>query len=153
MASPNKTGSSKHEIVCRFDQVCWKCRGKCLAGSRIWWDKATSLVEHVTCPPVVPVAEEVYRPPPVPPELWKRYCKEIADMMIGSDTARKVVDEDRKAFEAEGAAGMIRSIISRTRCHGGEAVEIARRWIDSIKAPVDEANFQAANQKLKMVMR
>lgn len=149
MASPNKTGSSKHEIVARFDQVCWKCRGKCFEGSRIWWDKATSLVEHVTCPPVLPVAEEAYRPPPVSPDLWKRYCKELADMMAGKNTARVVVDEYREAFKRGGAGALLASIINRTRCTGQEAVEIGRRWIDELKKPVDEDALLKANERLK----
>lgn len=92
MASPTKTGGSTHEIVARFDQVCWKCRGKCREGSRIRWDKSTSLVEHVECPPIFTPAEDVYRPPPVGPDLWKAYCQAIAE--ITKDTA-----EEKKAKE------------------------------------------------------
>lgn len=151
MASPSKTGSQQHEIVARHDGICWKCRGKCLEGSRIVWDKATSRIEHVSCPPVVEIAAEAYRPPPVTPDLWRRYCKEISDMMIGGNTERRVVEEDRKAYEAGGFAAMLRSVMERTRCSGEKAVEIVREWLDTLKAPIDEAKLQAMNAKMKEV--
>lgn len=149
MASPAKTGSSKHEIVARHDGYCCLCRGKTIKGSRIWWDKDSGLVHHVECPPVVEVAADVYRGVPVTPDRWREFCQQIRDMISGGVCTRQVVDEDRKAFETEGASGMIRSIIGRTRCTGAEAVEIARSWIDSLRAPVDEEKFQRLNQSCR----
>jgi hypothetical protein len=153
MASPQKTGSTRHEIVLRHDQTCIKCRGKVLQGSRAWWDKATSLIEHVDCPPVTPIADGTYKAPPVTPDLWKRYCREIADVLTGKNSERKVIEEDRKAFETGGFPAMISSVVNRSRCTGHDAIEIVRNWIDSLKAPVDEAKFQEANHKLKVVTR
>lgn len=152
MASEGRAGSSPHEIVARQDQICIKCRGKCFRGGRIWWDPRTSQVWHVVCPPVVQIAASVYESPPVGPDLWKRYCKEIADMVAGKNTERKVTAEDRKAYEASGFPGMLHSVVSRTRCTGQEAVEIVRSWIDSLKAPVDEEKFRKVNEKLKAVV-
>jgi hypothetical protein len=70
-------------------------------------------------------------------------------MMIGGNTERKVIDEDRKAYEVGGFPAMLRSVRDRTRCTGGQAIEIVRAWLDSLKAPVDESKFQTVNAKLK----
>lgn len=149
MASPAKTGSRTHEIVARHDQICIKCRGKCFEGSRVWWDGNTSQVWHVVCPPVTPVVQEAYRPPPLSPDLWKRYCKELSDAMTGTNTVRAVIEADREAYKRDGPGGLLGSIIQRTRCSGTEAVEIARKWIDELRRPVDETAFQKANEKLR----
>lgn len=148
MASPAKTGSNRHEIVGRHDGVCQKCRGRTIAGSRIWWDKDTGFVEHVACPPVVEIAPQVYTAPPVSPDRWKAFCKQIQEAMTGKNTARAVIDEDRCCYETDGVGGVLRSVINRTRCTGAEAVEIVRRWFDSLRAPVDEEKFQRVNQAI-----
>jgi len=148
MASPSKTGSGWHEIVGRHDATCRKCRGRTLRGSRIWWDKDTGAIEHVACPPVVDLAPRAYEAPPVTPDRWKELCRQIQEASTGMSSLRMVLDEDRKAYEADGAAGIIRSIIARTRCSGGEAIEIARKWIDSLRKPVDEEQLQKANRAL-----
>ncbi len=70
-------------------------------------------------------------------------------MMIGGDTDRVVTDEDREAYKADGPCGLIGSIVRRTRCAGSEAVEIARKWIDSLRKPVDEEAFSKANERVR----
>jgi hypothetical protein len=97
MASPGKADGTRHEIVLRADQVCINCRGKCLRGSRAWWDKATSQVWHVVCPPIAPIAAESYRQPPVSAPDWKRWCQEVAAVFADSKKAKKV--EDEKQYE------------------------------------------------------
>lgn len=148
MASPNKTGSQKYEIVARKDGYCCLCRGRTIKGGRIWWDADSGQVHHVECPPVVTLAGDTYGRVAVTPSRWKEFCQQIQKAMSGTTNVKAVVDEDRKAYEVEGAVGMLRSIVSRTRCTGGEAVEIARKWIDSLKAPVDEEKLQKLNRSL-----
>lgn len=130
MASPSKSGSQKHEIVARHDGYCCLCRGKTFAGARIWWDGSTGLVHHVECPPATPLAEEVYRPPPVTPGRWKELCKQIVDAMTGGDSVREVTSVDVEAEACGAFGGMLVSVLKRTRCTGHEAVEIVRRWKD-----------------------
>ena len=149
MASEGRTGDSPHEIVGRRDGVCIKCRGKTFRGARVWWDPITAHVWHVECPPVAAIAAEGFRSPPVSTDLWKRYCKEIADVFAGGNTERKVLEEDRKAYDAGGFGAMLSSLMMRTRCTGGEAVEIVRTWVDTLKAPAQDGKLEAANEKLK----
>lgn len=146
MASPNKTGSTKYEIVARRDGYCVLCRGRTLKGGRVWWDQGNGTVHHVECPPVVEIAGDAYAAPPVTPDRWKQFCQQIQAAMSGKSTVRAVTEEDRQTTDGE--VGIVRNVIARTRCTGAEAIEIVRRWIDSLKAPVDEEKFQRVNRAL-----
>lgn len=104
---------------------------------------------HVVCPPVVDVAPQAYEAPPVTASRWKELCQQVQQATSGMSGLKHVIDEDRKALETEGHGGMIRSIINRTRCTGYEAIEIVRKWIDTLKEPVDEDKFQRVNRDMR----
>lgn len=137
----------RYEILAKFDGYCIKCRGKILAGSGATWD--AGILEHLVCPPVATISRATYQAPPLEPARWKELCKKVQEQMTGKNSSRVVVDEDRKAYETDGPSGMLRSIMDRCRCSGGEAVEIARNWIDSLRKPVDEEKFQRVNQSCR----
>lgn len=141
--------SERYEIVAKFDGYCTKCRGKVLAGSGVAYNANSKLLEHLVCPPVAPIARQAFHGVPVTPARWKELCQQMQENVMGVSGLRMVLDEDRKAYEAEGALGMIRSVLGRTRCTGPEAVEIVREWIDSLRKPVDEERFQRVNQSCR----
>lgn len=148
MASPNKSGSTKYEIVARRDGYCVLCRGRTHKGSRIWWDQGNGTVHHVECPPVVTLAGDAYSATPVTPDRWKHFCKQIIDAMSGENTIREVISEDVEAEACGAPGGMLVNVMKRTRCSGHEAIEIVRKWKDGQRV-VDEGKFQKLNQSIR----
>ena len=148
MASPNKTGSTKYEIVARKDGYCILCRGRTIKGGRIWWDQSNGTVHHVTCPPVVEIAGDAYKAPAVTPDRWKDFCRQIIEAMSGENTIREVISEDVEAEACGAFGGILGNVMKRTRCTGQEAIEIVRRWKDKQRV-VDEEKFQKLNQTIR----
>lgn len=148
MASPNKTGSNKYEIVARRDGYCCLCRGRTIKGGRIWWDQSNGTVHHVECPPVVEIAKDAFTGTPVTPDRWKAFCKQIVDVMSGENTIREVISEDVEAEACGAPGGMLVNVMKRTRCTGQDAIEIVRRYKDKQRV-VDEEKFQKLNESIR----
>lgn len=147
MGSHNGKDGDWHEIVLKFDGFCIECRGKVFAGSGGAYK--SGLVKHLVCPPTSPLVRGTYQGVPVSPARWLELCQQVQDSSAGMSSLRMVLTDDRKAYEADGPLGMIRSILGRTRCSGDEAVEIVREWIDTLRVPVDEEKFQKVNQSCR----